>query len=161
MIRFPRQLLIDAPTIWQPALDGDPTCRRLFDRHYSRRRYADGRRPKLFVGPGEKLVLTTADRRALFVWRKFIDDAIPTQAGVNCAVFRREAGPVASEMILEAEQWAWRRWSGQRLYTYVNASRIRSTNPGYCFLCAGWSRCGRTKTGKTILEKYPERIPHD
>ena len=31
--------------------------------------------------------------------------------------------------------------------------KIRSTNPGYCFIKAGWRKCGRTKSGKMILEK--------
>ena len=33
------------------------------------------------------------------------------------------------------------------LYTYVAPSRIRSSNPGYCFLKAGWLRSGMTKGG--------------
>ncbi len=65
---------------WMVAKDGDPTCRAIFDRHYSRRHYRDGRRPKLFVGPGEKLVLRTASGDALAVWRKFIDDSSPRPA---------------------------------------------------------------------------------
>lgn len=68
----------DIPTpspIWWITKDGDDYCRELFDRHYSRRRYADGRESKLFVGPGEKLVLRTWESDALWVWRKFIDDS--------------------------------------------------------------------------------------
>lgn len=57
--------------IWIEVRDGDHTARQLFDRHYSRYRYADGRRPALFVGPGQKMVLLTPCVRALFVWRKF------------------------------------------------------------------------------------------
>jgi hypothetical protein len=30
---------------------------------------------------------------------------------------------------------------------------VRSTNPGFCFLVAGWRRCGRTKGGLLILER--------
>lgn len=36
---------------------------------------------------------------------------------------------------------------------YVTPARLRSTNPGYCFLVAGWRRCGWTKSGRLILEK--------
>jgi len=57
---------------WIPVKDGNQTGRELFQRHYSRYVYADGRQPQLFVGPGEKLVLLTTDACALFVWRKFI-----------------------------------------------------------------------------------------
>lgn len=139
---------------WLPILDGDPRGRWLFDRHYSRHTYADGRKPKLFCGPGEKMVLLTLDCDALFVWRKFKSD--DGQQGVNCAIFRNE-GPIrSSDLILEAEQIAWQRWPGERLFTYVNAAAIKSTNPGYCFKCAGWRSCGITKWNKlVILEKLP------
>ena len=57
-------------------------------------------------------------------------------------------------MILAAEQLAWERWPGERFYTYVNARKVVSCNPGYCFLVAGWRRCGITKRNRlVILEK--------
>lgn len=150
-----RQLMFDMGSIWIPCRDGDGTCRHIFDGHYSRRHYADGRRPKLFVGPGEKLVLRSADAMALFVWRKFIDKAIPHQDGVNCAVFRNEGASLSSDLIRAAVDLAWERWPGSRLYTYVNPSRIRSSNPGFCFLAAGWRRAGLTRGGLHILERLP------
>jgi hypothetical protein len=49
-----------------------------------------------------------------------------------------------------------RRWPGERHYTYVNPRAVRSTNPGFCFLAAGWRRCGVTKARKyLILERQP------
>jgi len=50
-------------------------------------------------------------------------------------------------------EWAWKKWPPQRLYTTVNPRKIKSTNPGFCFLCAGWRRCGFTESGLIILEK--------
>lgn len=148
--------MLDTGEIWLPARDGDMTCRDIFDGHYSRRRYADGRSPKLFVGPGEKMVLRTADARALFIWRKFIDNVIPHQEGVNCAVFRNEGSAISSDLIRAAVRCAWLRWPGERLYTYVNADRIRSTNPGACFKAAGWhGGAGMTVGGLIILELLP------
>lgn len=134
---------------WIPILDGDDEARRFFDRHYSRKRYADGREPKLFVGPGQKLVLTTPCRRALFVWRKFIsgDD----QQGVNCAIFRNEGAGLSSELIREADDVADARWPGERHYTYVNPRRVASSNPGFCFIQAGWRKCGVTKWNKLLI----------
>jgi len=29
----------------------------------------------------------------------------------------------------------------------INPRRVKSTNPGYCFLVAGWRRCGQTAGG--------------
>lgn len=147
---------------WYPVKDGDPAAYAIMRRHYSFQAYQDGRRHNLynrnrhlFVGPGEKLVLMTSDYKALFVWRKFINKS--GQAGVNCAVFRNEGPHLSSELILEAEQLAWRRWPGERLYTYVDASQVQSANPGYCYKVAGWRFCGRSqKRGLHILEKFTQ-----
>lgn len=149
---------------WIQTRDGDPLAAAIYRRHYSCRQYRDGRRDNptnrnrnLFVGPGEKLILVTPDYTALFAWRKFIDKS--GQFGINCAVFRNESTILASELIKDACDWAWQRWPGQRLYTYVDASAVRSHNPGYCFLRAGWSKYGITKKRKLIiLELNPEEV---
>ena len=140
---------------WIQVRDGDASVREVFDRHYSRRRYKDGRNPSLFVGPGEKLVLRTPECDAIFVWRKFI--SLDHQEGVNCAVFRNEGKRRSSLLISEACEIAWTEWPGQRLYTYVKPAAVRSVNPGYCFQVAGWRRIGRNKNGKlVILDIHPK-----
>lgn len=138
---------------WFAISDGSPQGRAMLNRHYSVRHYKDGRKTKLFIGPGEKMALMTTDGTALFIWRKFIDGS--GQKGINCAVFRNEGKELSSSLILEAEQLAWNRWPGERLYTYVNSQKIKSSNPGYCFKVAGWNVCGQTKGGLVILEKLP------
>lgn len=145
---------------WWLTKDGDDIARTFFDRHYSRQFYRDGRRPRLFCGPGEKIVLRTWEADALWVWRKFKDDCIDErtgqpQAGVNCAVFRNESRTRASELVRQADAIADFAWPGLRHYTYVKANAIRSTNPGCCFKVAGWSECGRTRSGLLILERHP------
>lgn len=95
------------------------------------------------------MVLLTPCARALFVWRKFISK--DGQQGVNCAIFRNEGAGLSSQLILDAMQLAWQRWPGERFYTYVNPRRVLSSNPGYCFLRAGWRRCGITKTRKLLI----------
>lgn len=138
---------------WIKVKDGNASARAIFDRHYSRYHYKDGRKPKLFCGPGQKLVLVTAVYDALFVWRKF--RSMDNQTGVNCAIFRNESQVLSSQLILEAEQLARLRWPDEsRFYTYVAAGKVRSTNPGYCFKRAGWRVVGVTKHRKLlILEK--------
>lgn len=137
---------------WVLIKDGNQHARELFGRHYSRYTYADGREPKLFVGPGEKMVLTTPCRRALFVWRKFI--SADGQQGINCAIFRNEGAGLSSDLIRQADALADDRWPGERHFTYVNPRKIRSSNPGFCFISAGWRKCGITKKRKyTILER--------
>jgi len=138
--------------------DGDASCLALYERHYSCTKYADGRKRKLFVGPGEKLVLRTKEADAVFVWRKFIDDCIDLrtgekQSGVNCAVFRNESTILSSELIRQADEIADAVWPNCRHYTYVNCEKIASRNPGFCFMAAGWKKCGTTKSGLIVLEK--------
>jgi hypothetical protein len=144
--------LFSTPGHWIRVKDGNPYALNLYERHYSCRKYADGRERKLFCGPGEKLVLITKENNALFVWRKFIDDS--GQRGVNCAVFRNESNILSSILIFEAMQIASERWKNARFYTYVNPKKIISKNPGYCFKAAGWKFYGQTKGGLHILEGY-------
>ena len=137
-------------THWYLTKDGDASCLALYERHYSAHQYKDGRVRKIFCGPGEKIVLRTRNADALFVWRKFIDGS--GQEGINCAVFRNESPVLSSELIRQADAIAFEVWPGERHYTYVNAEKVRSANPGFCFISAGWKRCGTTKGGLHILE---------
>lgn len=151
---------------WVEVKDGNDTVRAIFDRHYSRYVYKDGRRPVLFVGPGEKLVLMTADAGAICIWRKFIDAS--GQQGVNNAVFRRERGPLASDLLAQARLAAWARWPGERLYTYVDPRGVKPTwragRPtwGHVYYLDGWVFEGLTKKGLHILARYPDtqETPH-
>lgn len=143
-----------AESPWIVSRDGDADCLDIFRRHYSHRPYADGRDPKLFIGPGGKLVLVTPALDALFIWRRFKDDS--GQTGVNCAAFRNESPALSSLLILEAEKFVRWKWPEEiRLYTYVNPGKIRKKrDPGRCFRKAGWTQCGVTKHNKlVILEK--------
>ena len=135
---------------WIIAQDGEPELYEMYRRHYSG---SKNKSPKIrqFVGPGEHIVLTLPKRDALFVWRKFINDG--GQKGINCAVFRNESEILSSDLIREADAIADFAWPGERHYTYVRAEAVRSRNPGWCYICAGWSRCGVTKAGLLIFER--------
>lgn len=142
---------------WVLSRDGDPRGRELYERHYSARQYRDGRRRTCFVGPGEKLVLLSRRRNALLVWRKqrFSRNG---QVGVCCQIFRNESTVLSSHLLRSGMAAAWQRWPEARLFTYVDPKKVRSTNPGFCFLKAGWRRCGWTKNGLQILEVTPKNI---
>lgn len=140
--------LLPASGLWTEIYDANPSAFSLFRRHYSFRRNRNVLDTRI-AGPGEKMLLLSADARALFVWRKFISK--DGQQGVNCAVFRNESAHRSSDLILAAMALARTRWPGERFYTYVNPRKVRSSNPGYCFLKAGWRRCGITKTRKLIV----------
>lgn len=148
---------------WYSVSKFDPRAVGLYSRHYSAVKNGKSKQDWLAHGitaPGESITLMTSDALALFVWLKqqYIAN---DQTGVNCAVFRNEGNKQSSELILEAEQLAWAKWPGERLYTYVSPNDVESSNPGYCFKCAGWQpvRNGRkpqlTKSGLLILEKLP------
>lgn len=156
--------------LWFAVRDGDPLAFALYRRHYSYRAYADGRRERadypnryLIAGPGEKLVLMTADGDALFVWRRYRSNWARQHIGgderiVECAVFRNEGKILSSLLIREAMNIAGVRWPGQNLYTFVNPKRVRSVNPGYCFLCAGWQRLTVTAKGLIVFEYRAEML---
>lgn len=123
--------LLDA--VWLPVKDGNDTARAIFDQHYSRRHYADGRSQVLFVGPGQKMVLVSPDALAVFIWLKFY--SMDHQEGVCCQAFRNEGADRSSDLIRAAAAIAWERWPGARLYTYVNPRKVRQKrDPGFCFL---------------------------
>jgi hypothetical protein len=144
---------------WIEGRDGDPGLIALYNRHYSAYKYADGRVRTRCVGPGQRLVLTTLTYNAACVWRKFRSQ--DAQYGINCAIFRNEGvidqdgKPVQSSTLLrEAMVLAFKRWPGQRLYTYVNPRAIKSANPGYCFKVCGWRQIGITKKRHYIILEY-------
>jgi hypothetical protein len=129
----------------------DPEMAMLADRHYSRR--TPGARQ--FCNSGRKLVLRNAEGTILFVWM-FPDVTLrfDNQIGFNCAIFRNESNRLSSDIILEAEPFAVAKWGPNRAYTFIDATKIRSVNPGFCYKAAGWKFCGYTKGGKHILEKH-------
>ena len=133
---------------WVGIKDGDPRAVALYRRHYSCRnpnvdycRYG-------FSGKGESMILLTLDCKALWCWRLVKGDA------VYCSVFHNESNILSSELISEADDLAFQRWPNVLHRTYVNARKIKSTNPGTCFIKAGWVRLKEcTGKGLVILEK--------
>jgi hypothetical protein len=119
------------------------------------------------MGPGQKLILLSADCKAILGWRLFKDRS--GQTGVNCAFFRNEGAfertVLSSTMILAAEELAWSKWPGERFYTYVdkvktNKGRSANSKPGACFIHAGWTTLDFTtqENSLIILEKLPTNL---
>jgi len=103
--------------------------------------------------PREKMVLLSKSGGVLIVWHKFNDGGdYNGEKGVCCAMFRNESVTKSSRLIREAVTLARKRWPGERFYTYVNPEKIESSNRGYCFIKAGWNKCGVTKGGLIVLE---------
>ena len=156
---------------WLAVRDGDPRVAVMFARHYSYRPYKDNRRRMGrrvgFAGIGERIVLLTADETAAWVWRKFSSnpemvEKYGWQTGIGCAFFRNEGSIRSSDLIREAVDIAWRRWPGERLFTFVEDTKVGTieqrgrATAGWCYRKAGWKPCGRNADGRlTILEILP------
>jgi len=80
------------------------------------------------------------DVRARYVWRNML--------------FRNLGACLSSDLIRSATEITYREWEhrygslpDERLRSEVDVRRVRSTNPGFCYLMAGWER-GELKRGK-------------
>lgn len=138
---------------WYLTKDGDKSCLALYLRHYSSKKRPAGKRLAQFVGPGEHIVLRTGDGDAVWVWRQYKDDTYPPQHGVECSLFRNEGSILSSILVRQADAVADLCWPGCRHYTKVNPRAVRSKNPGFCFMAAGWRRAGMTQGGLIIFDK--------
>jgi hypothetical protein len=128
----------------------DDECRQLADRHYSRRTIGT----RQFLYAGRKLVLRDWAGTILFGWMWPFDHLrMDDQTGYNCAIFRNESSRLASEIILEAERMAFLKWGPNRVYTYVDPRKVKSSNPGYCFIKAGWQKIGLSARGLVLFGK--------
>lgn len=123
----------------------DPIGRALADGHYSRRKVGSPQ----FMPPGKTIVLVTRDGLSVFGWWR-PDPASGIKAmngldGWTCTIFRRTGGPLASDLVLDAERALAAiapDCGPDGMLTYVHPKKIGSPNPGYCFKRAGWSQRG-------------------
>lgn len=152
------QTMMDMPQYgpWMVTNQGDQACRQLADRHYSRQTIGAPQ----FCRPGRKLVLRTAQGDAVWVtWSGIRDDGLDAW---ECTIFRNESGHRSSDMIMWAE-WAtkqeWGNYPKDGIITYVDAAKVKSTNPGYCFKQAGWKTIGKSKKRGLILLQQIHELP--
>lgn len=136
---------------WLVTHKGDRACRLLADRHYSRQTIGSPQ----FCRPGRNLVLRTAPGDAVWVtWSGIRDDGLQAW---ECAIFRNESNHLSSDMIraaVEATYIEWGQPPPDGIITYVDQSKVRSSNPGFCFLKAGFRRIGRSKRRGLVLLQF-------
>src|SRR5262249_4575256 len=76
---------------------------------------------------------------------------------------RREGGShLASDLIRAAVAHTRAEWPDVPdlgMVTFVDPAEIASTNPGFCYLRAGFERDGHTEGGLPALRLRPERMP--
>jgi len=148
---------------WFPAADGDAAVRGLYRRHAQGREHkahaaeARGTLARMTIGGSDRLVLITYQTDALIVFRESRQEWIdPLLAGVQCTLFRNEGHFRCASLVREAvDEWARKKWPHARLFTLVAGRRIVASNPGKCFITAGWRRCGVTIGGLIVLELPP------
>lgn len=137
---------------WIITNKGDQECRALADRHYSRQTIGSPQ----FCRPGHNLVLKTENADAVWVsWSGIRDDGVDAW---ECTLFRNESPYLSSDLIREAIDITIHEWGApppDGIITYVDSSKVRSANPGFCFLMAGWTKAGRSKRRKLLRLSAP------
>jgi hypothetical protein len=132
----------------------------LANRHYNRQSPDSPQ----FVPPGRCLVLLTEDAGALWVTSYPMPAYVQHEwagALVN-SLFRRESGPVASDLIRAACAATAAVWPLPPLgmVTFVDASKVRhKRDPGRCYRRAGFRQVGHTKSGLVALQLSPADFP--
>ena len=134
----------------------------LADRHYNRQKPGTPQ----FVAPGKNLVFLSTCKKALWVTR-VQDPGICKHAwpgAWECSLFRNEGAGLSSELILEAiaaTRFLWGDPPPEGMITFVNRAKVKSKkNPGYCYIKAGFSPVGKTKTRSLhTLHIAPELMP--
>jgi hypothetical protein len=81
-----------------------------------------------------------------------------------CSCFRNEGAGLSSVLIRDAVSatvWRWPDIPALGMITFVNARKVRAKrDPGYCFIKAGFTRCGTTKVrGLLAFQMKPEDMP--
>jgi hypothetical protein len=144
---------------WRLSSRADPRALPLADRHYNRQKVGS----RQFVPPGRCVVLLTKDADALWVtswpFAEYVQHAW-AGAWVN-SLFRNESPYLSSDLIREAIAVTRSIWEPPPLglVTFVDARKIKSTNPGFCYLKAGFERVGYTKGGLIALQMPPGQMP--
>lgn len=147
--------------IWRRSWRADPRALPLADRHYNRQAIGSDQ----FVPPGRCLVLLTPSAGAVWVtsWPQ-AEFVLHDWAGawVN-SLFRRESGPLSSEMITEAVAIT-RGFFGDPpplgIVSFVDAEKIKhKRDPGRCYRKAGWRHVGFTKSGLYVFQQKPDEMP--
>jgi hypothetical protein len=145
---------------WYRTHRADARARRLADRHYSRQTpYA-----AQFAPPGRCVVLLTKHADAVWVssWPQpqYVKRIFPS--AWLCTLFRNESSVLSSTLIGEAvaaTRFVWGEPPADGMITFVDAAKVRSPNPGYCFKQAGFCSAGRTKSGLIVLHLAAEAMP--
>lgn len=99
-------------------------------------------------------VFSDPERTYVFAWQWPRDGYRKDgQNGFNNILFHRsDRCPYqASDIIIAAVCAAFDHWGENRCYTYVDAEKVQSSNPGYCYKKAGWKLLRISANGKPLI----------
>ncbi len=170
--------------VWRLSSSSDPIALSIVDGtgphegrgpHYSRRTPGS----KTFTGVGQEIVLVTECARA--VWA-CVRQRTPARRGTGDSrgrigiadegtrfvwrnmIFRNLGAGLSSDLIAAATAETYLRWierygalPPERLRTEIGVEAVESSNPGYCYLKAGWEH-DRWTRGKRYLWAPPREI---
>lgn len=146
--------------LWKLSHRADPRALPIADRHYNRQKPGTPQ----FVPPGRCVVLLTDDESALWVtswpFAEYVKHDWPG-AWVN-SLFRNEGDYLSSILIRQAlavTRYIWPDVPDLGIITFVDASQIRSTNPGFSYQKAGFVKVGKTRGGLFALQMLPNSMP--
>lgn len=145
---------------WRLSHRADPAAVAIADRHYNRQKPGTPQ----FVPPGRCLVLLILGA-AVWVtswpFAEYVKHAWPG-AWVN-SCFRRESGPLASDLIREAVAVTQHQWGSAPdlgIVSFVDAGKVRhKRDPGRCYVRAGFRHVGATKGGLLAFQVLPDEMP--
>jgi hypothetical protein len=152
--------------MWTLSHRADPEAREIADRHYNRQKPGTPQ----FVPPGRCMVLKRdgAFWVTSFPFARYVKHE---WAGAYvCSAFRRERGPLASELIkaaaartiqfhLDRPSWFADPLPALGMVTFIDEGKVRSkVNFGYCYLRAGFKIAGRTKKDNLLALRMPLSI---
>jgi hypothetical protein len=148
--------------------------------HYSRRTPGS----KTFTGVGQEIVLVTSCGRAVWACIRQKTPAVRgsgTSRGRQAAtdrktrfiwrnmMFRNLGAGLSSDLVRSATERTYEEWikrygalPAERLRTEIGIKEVRSSNPGCCYLMAGWER-DKVVRGKLYLwapRVYREEYEH-
>jgi hypothetical protein len=147
---------------WRRTWAADPRARALADRHYSRQQ--PGTRE--FAPPGRKVILVTAQYRALWVSQAPAPGIARADGGDYwyCSLFRNESSRLATVLIrqaIAATRHAWRHVPLPRdgFVTFINERKVQPPPAGkpwgWTFQEVGFMEVRRTRVRDLLMLQLP------
>ena len=149
---------------WQLRNRADQQCRRMADRHYSRRSVGNPQ----FVAAGRCVVLYAETETGIAYWVtswQVGGQCTHRWAGAwVCSAFRNEGAGLSSELIVEAvaaTRFVFGKPPDLGFITFVDRKKTRpKKTPGYCYQVVGWEDVARTKSADlVVLQLTPDKMP--